>query len=118
MKPQLATLSQEAPDGNDWLSEVKFDGYRALCRIEHGRAQLFTRAGNDWTKKWAGIADAAAALPVEQAWLDGEVVAISEDGSISFQALQNMARHEKAARLAYYVFDLVYLNGYDLRALL
>ena len=93
---------------------ILFDGYRALCRVEQGKAQLYTRAGNGWTKKWAGIAHAAATLPVEQAWLDGEVVAISEDGSISFQALQNMARDGEAARLAYYVFDLVYLNGYDL----
>ena len=114
ISPQLATLAEHAPIGDDWLSEIKFDGYRAVCRIEQGEAKLYTRAGNDWTDKWKEIARAAASLPVDQAWLDGEVVAIAPDGSISFQALQNLARKNQPARLAYYVFDLVYLNGYDL----
>lgn len=117
ISPQLAMLAEHAPDGDDWLSEIKFDGYRALCRIENAAAKIYTRAGNDWSGKWQVIVDAAAALPAEQAWLDGEVVAVEPDGSISFQALQNMARHGKATRLAYYVFDLLYLNGADLREL-
>lgn len=115
ISPQLATLAPHAPTGDDWLSEIKFDGYRALCRIEGGKARIYTRAGNDWSDKWPTIAKAAASLPVSQAWLDGEVVALEDDGSISFQALQNMARNGKAARLAYYVFDLLYLDGTDLR---
>lgn len=116
LKPQLATLIERAPDGEDWLSEVKFDGYRALCRIERSSARLFTRAGNDWTSRWSAIADAAARLPLERAWLDGEVVALTDAGTISFQLLQNAARRGDAVRLAYYVFDLLYLDGYDLRA--
>jgi bifunctional non-homologous end joining protein LigD len=115
LKPQLATLTDKAPAGDEWLAEVKFDGYRALCRINGGEAQLFTRAGNDWTAKWQGLASAAAQLPVAQAWLDGEVVAIDDQGAISFQLLQNMAREGARARLAYYVFDIAYLNGHDLR---
>ncbi|HEU4709538.1 MAG TPA: DNA ligase D, partial [Methylophilaceae bacterium] len=112
--PQLATLAPHAPEGDDWLSEIKFDGYRAVTGIENGKARMYTRAGNDWTDKWTQIADMAAELPVKQAWLDGEVVALDGEGNISFQALQNMARSGKQARLAYYVFDLVHLDGYDL----
>lgn len=119
MQPQLATLAARAPAGDDWLSEVKFDGYRALCRIDGGRARLFTRAGNDWSGKWPAIVDAASALPVAQAWLDGEVVAIGADGAVNFQLLQNIARAEEdgsaGGRLAYYLFDLMYLDGHDLR---
>lgn len=114
IRPQLATLIEHAPAGGEWLSEVKFDGYRALCRIDRGDARLYTRAGHDWTEKWSSIAQVATRLPVEQAWLDGEIVAVAEDGAISFQHLQNATRKGTAAHLAYYVFDLVYLNGYDL----
>ena len=116
LRPQLATLVERAPSGEDWLSKVKFDGYHALCRVEKSSAGLFTRAGNDWTRRWNAIADAAARLPLEQAWLDGEVVALTDAGTISFQLLQNVARRGDSARLAYYVFDLLYLDGYDLRA--
>src|SRR3569623_1049589 len=89
LKPQVATLTDSAPPGSDWLLEIKFDGYRALCRIDKGAARLYTRAGNDWTAKWRDIATAAAELPVKQAWLDGEVVAIDRDGKVSIQLLQN-----------------------------
>ena len=114
IKPQLATLSDHAPMGDDWLCEIKFDGYRILCRIDQGQIKLYTRTAKDWTKKWPSIATAAAQVPVEQAWLDGELVALAEDGSIRFQALQNFTHQGMAARLIYYIFDLVYLNGYDL----
>jgi bifunctional non-homologous end joining protein LigD len=76
---------------------------------------FYTRAGNDWTAKWPDIAQAATQLPADNAWLDGEVVALDEQGNVSFQMLQNMAQHR--GRLAYYAFDLPYLNGYDLRAM-
>src|SRR5690606_1290766 len=80
----------------------------------NGKVRMFTRAANDWTGKWNQIADVAAQLPVTQAWLDGEVVALDSEGNVSFQALQNMARSGKQARLAYYIFDLIHLDGYDL----
>nr|WP_314623283.1 DNA ligase D [uncultured Noviherbaspirillum sp.] len=115
IEPMLATLTDRAPEGDEWLAEIKFDGYRALCRLQDGKAALYTRAGHDWTAKWKGIAGAAAALPAEEAWLDGEVVALDEQGNVSFQLLQNMA--QAGSRLAYYAFDLPYLNGYDLRGL-
>ncbi len=115
VQPQLATLAASAPEGDNWLSEVKFDGYRALCRIANGQAQLFTRAGHDWSAKWPALIEAAAALPVREAWLDGEVVAIGADGTVNFQLLQNFARDDNGVQLAYYLFDLMYLDGRDLR---
>ena len=78
LEPQLATLTDRAPEGDNWLAEIKFDGYRALCRIDGGKAVFHTRAGNDWTAKWPDIAQAAAQLPADSAWLDGEVVALDE----------------------------------------
>ncbi|MES2071112.1 MAG: DNA ligase D [Pseudomonadota bacterium] len=119
MKPQLAALADSAPAGRQWILEIKFDGYRALARKEGNQVRLYSRSGNDWTKKWQVIADALSALGCQQAWLDGEVVAVDAQGNISFQALQSIANDEAqpdAARLAYYVFDILYLNGYDLSA--
>ena len=114
IKPQLATLASKAPEGEEWISEIKFDGYRALARIDGGEVKLYSRNGNDWSGKWAVVAKALKELPVEQAWLDGEVVALKADGSVSFQELQNAARLGKDVTLAYYIFDIPYLNGYDL----
>ncbi len=119
ISPQLATLVQHAPNGDQWLCEVKYDGYRAMCRIDHSKINVYTRAGNDWTRKWPSITRALGDVPAEQAWLDGEVVALDKDGNISFQALQNHdagKQGEDATRLAYYAFDLLYLNGHDISA--
>ncbi len=119
MEPQLATLVDAAPSGEGWISEVKFDGYRALCRKDGNTVQLFSRSGNDWTSKWQLVADALSQLNCKQAWLDGEIVAIDAEGKISFQALQNVLNEDAGEgeyRLAYCVFDIVYMNGYDLSA--
>ena len=113
--PQLATLADKAPEGDDWVHELKYDGYRMLCRVENKSAKIVTRNDHDWTIKLQRIADAAAALPVKNAWFDGEVVALMPDGSISFQALQNAFDTHSEVNLVYYVFDLLYLNGSDLR---
>ena len=117
MAPQLATLSDRPPVGDAWLTELKFDGYRALCRIEDSAVSLFTRNGNDWTAKWRRIAEAARGLAVDQAWLDGEIVALDADGKSSFQALQSQLKKTGQQQLVYYVFDLVYLNGFDLSSM-
>ncbi|MCB4809818.1 DNA ligase D [Methylovorus menthalis] len=117
MQPQLALLAKKAPLGEDWLTEVKFDGYRMLARREQGKVRLYSRNGHDWTAKWKGIADALKQLPVDQAWLDGELVALQADGKVSFQALQDAMQTNSAATLAYFIFDLMYLNGHDLRRL-
>ena len=115
ISPQLATLADEAPVGEEWVHELKYDGYRILCRVKNGSVKCVTRTGRDWTSKLQRIADAAAVLPVKTAWLDGEVVALRPDGSISFQNLQNAFDTRSETNLVYYVFDLLYLNGYDLR---
>lgn len=116
-KPQLATLASHAPEGEQWLAELKYDGYRALTRIEKGQVSMLTRNGHDWSAKWPGLVKALADLPVDTAWLDGEVVAIAPDGNISFQLLQNAMRLDKEAPLVYFIFDLMYLDGYDLTSL-
>lgn len=116
-KPQLATLAHRAPQGEEWLAELKFDGYRAMSRLDNGKAAIFSRNGNDLSAKWVSIVNALAELPVEQAWLDGEVVAIRPDGTISFQDLQNAMQLGKDVRLVYFIFDLLYLNGSDLTGL-
>jgi bifunctional non-homologous end joining protein LigD len=114
--PQLATLSDRAPEGDQWLSEMKFDGYRGLCRIDRAGARIFTREGHDWSARWPALAAALSALAVDDAWIDGEVIALLADDSISFEALQDPEQFP-GARLAFYAFDLPYLNGHDLRAL-
>src|SRR6185295_9293133 len=90
--PELATLVAEPPGGEEWLYEIKLDGYRVQAAVAGGQAKLVTRNGKDWTARFPAVARAAAALPVDSALLDGEVVALDEDGRTSFQALQNALR--------------------------
>ncbi|MBB5390462.1 MULTISPECIES: DNA ligase D [unclassified Herbaspirillum] len=121
IEAELATLAAQAPDGDEWLSEMKFDGYRGLCRIAGGHAAIYTREGLDWSKRWPVLVRALEKLPLDDAWIDGEVVALDQHGGISFEALQNYANGERqqadGVRLALYAFDLPYLNGHDLREL-
>lgn len=118
LTPQLATLVKDAPDGEGWLHEIKYDGYRLLCRIEtrggEVRARLQTRNGNDWTPRFPPVAGAAAELPVEAALLDGEAVVLDEGGRSDFQALQNALGQEERRDLIFYAFDLLHLDGVDL----
>jgi len=114
LKPELATLVESAPDG-DWLYEIKFDGYRVMARIDNGDVRLITRNGHDWTHKLPKQAEALAALGLESAWLDGEMVVANEQGVPDFQALQNAFDAGSSGKIAYYLFDLPYLNGMDLR---
>ncbi|MGG1947903.1 DNA ligase D [Trinickia sp. NRRL B-1857] len=119
LKPQLATLVDEVPHGEDWSYEIKFDGYRALARIDHGEARkpvrIFTRSGLDWTDKFKRQAQALAKLEIETAWIDGEAVVLDEHGVPSFQALQNAFDANRPQDIVVFAFDLPYLNGYDLR---
>ncbi|HVA44995.1 MAG TPA: DNA ligase D [Pirellulales bacterium] len=112
---QLATLVKEPPSGEQWFHEIKFDGYRILCRIDRGRVKLMTRGDQDWTARMPAIAAAAKQLPADRAILDGEVVALEPNGVSSFQRLQTAFRDKRAGELIYYVFDLLYLDGHDLR---
>ena len=116
IQPQLATLVDSVPRGDEWLHEVKFDGYRILCRIDAGRISLLTREAQDWTSRFPSIADAAKELPVRQALLDGEVVALEEDGTSNFQLLQNSLKQKTGTNLVYFGFDLLYLDGQELIA--
>ena len=115
LAPELATLVDSTPRGDDWRYEIKFDGYRMLGRIEDGNVKLFTRNGHDWTAKLPQLEKALAGLSLEKAWLDGEIVIPDERGVPSFQLLQNAFDSGKSAAIVYYLFDLPYLNGFDLR---
>lgn len=112
---QLATLVKEAPDGDQWFHEIKFDGYRMLCRIDQGQVEIFSRNQKSWTKVLAPLCQAAAKLSVRQAILDGELVAVQDGGVTDFQALQNAFSEKRVDELIYYAFDLLYLDGSDLR---
>jgi bifunctional non-homologous end joining protein LigD len=113
IKPQLATLKAKAPSGDQWLHEIKFDGYRVQAHLDKGRKRIFTRNGLDWTKRFSVI---AGALDIPgQAILDGEVVVIHE-GRTNFSELQAELAAGRQDRLVYYAFDLLWRNG-DLRKL-
>nr|WP_180207170.1 DNA ligase D [Pseudomonas sp. SbOxS1]NYU07470.1 DNA ligase D [Pseudomonas sp. SbOxS1] len=114
IKPELATLVEKAPSGQ-WSYEVKFDGYRIMARIDHDEVRLFTRNGHDWTHKLPDQAKALVSLGLESAWLDGEMVVADEQGVPDFQALQNAFEAGRSGNILYYLFDMPYLNGVDLR---
>ncbi|RZI94107.1 MAG: DNA ligase D, partial [Variovorax sp.] len=117
LKPQLATLV-DAPPANpaDWLYEIKFDGYRLLARVDGKAVKLFTRNGHDWTHKLAHLADALRAARLPPCWLDGEIVVNGEHGVPDFQALQNAFDTSRTRDIVYYLFDLPFCDGQDLRA--
>jgi bifunctional non-homologous end joining protein LigD len=110
VKAQLATLVDEPPAGDEWLHEMKFDGYRILARIQNGKARLMSRNGKDWTGQFPTVAAAVEALPVRTALLDGEVAVVLPSGITSFQALQNALTAKGKGALAYFLFDLVHLE--------
>lgn len=115
LAPQLATLVDEVPAGDDWLHEIKYDGYRLLCVVDGGKARLVTRNGNDWTDRVPGVAAQAAALPVQRAVLDGEVLVLDRHGRSDFQALQQTIGRPGQGHLHYFVFDLLQMGDADLR---
>jgi bifunctional non-homologous end joining protein LigD len=113
--PQLATLAASVPPGVAWVVENKFDGYRLLARIDGTKVQLFTRNGHDWTSKLKGVAAAVAGLGINSGWLDGEIVVMSANGVPDFNALQNSIDNAKTKDIVYFVFDLPFHDGKDLR---
>jgi bifunctional non-homologous end joining protein LigD len=114
VEPQLATLVAAPPPGDEWLHEMKFDGYRILCRIDKGRITLWSRNGRDWTAQFPEIATTAARLPASQALIDGEIAVLLPNGTTSFQALQNALSAGRQGQLVYFVFDLLHQDGQDL----
>src|SRR5262249_47983954 len=111
IKPQLTRNGDEPPAGNDWLHEIKYDGYRMHARLEGGKAQLLTRTGLDWTAKYRFTSEALRALSVKTAYLDGELCALRPDGVPAFSRLQAGIDEGRTDDLVFIVFDLLYLNG-------
>lgn len=112
--PQLATLVKEPPSGDEWLHELKFDGYRMLCRVDRGRVSVWSRNGKDWTEKFQNVVEAVKSLKATSAMLDGEIVIVDAQGRSSFQKLQRAMGKATTTGFAYEVFDLIYLDGYSL----
>jgi len=114
--PELATLVDAAPDGDDWVHEIKLDGYRVVARLDHGEVSLLTRNGKDWSHRMPTLCGALAKLEVETAILDGEVVALDQKGLSHFQTLQSTLNAESDGALVYFAFDLLHLDGQDVTA--
>jgi bifunctional non-homologous end joining protein LigD len=114
---QLARLVKAPPAGDTWLHELKYDGYRIVCRVEDGAARLISRGGKDWTTHFPEVRDVVLRLAARRALVDGEVAVVLEDGRTSFQALQNVFSGGTRARLVYFAFDLLRLDDDDLTSL-
>lgn len=117
LRPQLATLVDAIPTQGKWEYEIKLDGYRVLAKIAAGQVQLFTRDGKDWSAKLPHLITALSEFGLQDAWLDGEIVVLDKQGVPSFQLLQNAFQEKSSAPILYFLFDVPYLNGVDLRPL-
>lgn len=115
--PELATLVDEAPEGNEWLHEVKFDGYRILAFKKGNKVSLYSRNKKEWTKEFQDIADEIKKLAINNVIIDGEVVMIDEKQRTNFQLLQNTLKGKKNKKLIYYAFDLLFYEKHDTRSL-
>ena len=113
--PQLATLVKTPPIGDEWIHEIKFDGYRIGAVIRKGRVTLYSRNGKDWTAAFPEVVEAIEKLKVGDALIDGEVASVLPDGRTSFQALQNASGVR--GTLVYFVFDLLRLGRDSLERL-
>ena len=122
IKPQLATLVDNVPVGNEWMHEIKYDGYRALVAVSGEAIKIYTRSGLDWTDKFSPLAGAIKALDLPPALIDGEIIAFDADGNPSFSALQAVLKRGHGAERAdtpfhFFAFDLLSLDGMDLKSL-
>src|SRR5579872_5958758 len=113
IEPALARIASRPPVGDQWLHEIKFDGYRVLAWLDHGNVQLRTRHGHDWSGRFPEIASAVSRLPANTALLDGEIVALLPSGASSFSALQQALSRRSTSQLVFYIFDVLNLEGYD-----
>lgn len=114
LNPQLLSRASEPPAGEDWLHEIKYDGYRLLASVERGRVRLISRSGADWTARLPLIAKALAAFGAQSAILDGELVFLTNEGFPDFERLRAATQSSNQASLYYQAFDLLTLNGRDL----
>jgi bifunctional non-homologous end joining protein LigD len=115
--PQLATLVSKPPSGDQWLHEIKFDGYRGEIAVGGGAAKFYTRRGNDWSDKFGKLMTAVTALKCRSALLDGELVALDEHGGSNFSMIQDAIGSGHTGQLVFFAFDLLHLNGKDLRVM-
>ncbi len=115
--PELATLVDSPPVGEQWIHEIKYDGYRTLCFKDKKSIKLLTRSGLDWSKKYSELQKECQEIAAESIIFDGEIVWPDENGKSRFEGLQNALEEGDSSKLIYYVFDLLYLNGYDTREL-
>ena len=115
IKPELATLTDEAFDDRDWIFEIKWDGYRTIAEVENSKIELYSRNLKSFNEKFRAIGEALSSIK-KDVILDGEVVVVDKSGRSDFQLLQNYQRTGKG-NIVYYVFDILYLDGYDLRDL-
>lgn len=113
LPPQLATLVEKPPAGEEWLHELKFDGYRMLCFLSRGKAKFLSRNGKDWTEKFPNVSAALKTFPVTTAILDGEIVIQDKGGRSSFQALQQSMK-TRSSSFVFQIFDLIYLDGFNI----
>ncbi|TIL87504.1 MAG: ATP-dependent DNA ligase [Mesorhizobium sp.] len=114
LPPMMPTLVAKPPQGDDWMHEAKFDGYRSQIIIDAGGARIFTRRGLDWTSKYRDLVEVAKGLNVQNAIIGGEVVVLNEAGLSDFAALRK-AITRRQHDLYFVAFDLLHLNGQDLR---
>jgi bifunctional non-homologous end joining protein LigD len=117
VQPCDPVLRKVPPSGDQWLYEIKWDGYRAQLHIRAGDITVYSRKGFNWTDQFAAIAQAAKKLRVREAIIDGEAVVLGSKGIADFQSPRRELRKEHSDKLTYYVFDLLWLNGKDLRGL-
>jgi bifunctional non-homologous end joining protein LigD len=115
IRPQLASVRAAAPTGDQWLHEIKFDGYRTIAHVEQGAVRLITRSGLDWTRYYGHLAKAFQGLRCRQAILDGEVAVQDATGVTSVPALEQALESRRTEQLIFYAFDLLHLDGDDLR---
>jgi bifunctional non-homologous end joining protein LigD len=115
IEPCDPTLRDRAPNGSQWLHEIKIDGYRAQLHIHRGRVTIYSRNGYDWTEQFRQIASAAERLSAHDVIIDGEAMVFGRTELPDFQALRRELAKKNSDRLVYLAFDLLYLDGYDLR---
>jgi len=115
IEPELATLVDAPPSGAGWLHEMKYDGYRGQLQFNHGKVRFLTRNGLDWTNRFHALVSAAASIRASTAVIDGEAVVMKTSGHSDFGLLQQALAEGRAGLVSFYAFDLLHLEGRDLR---